>query len=97
MPPLMTLVIYDIRDDQLRLKVAEFLKSRGLRRVQWSAFLGPLTDSQRTDVVAGLRRLVRGERANVQVYPLTPASYSMRIVIGVPLYEEERGEGLLVT
>jgi CRISPR-associated protein Cas2 len=96
-PPLITLVIYDIEDDKLRSDVAAFLKSKGLRRVQYSAFIGPLTDSQRMDVVAGLRRLIKGGRNNVQVYPLTQASYNMRIMVGNPLYDDAREEGLVVT
>lgn len=87
---LITLVIYDIPDDNLRLKVAKYLRSKGLKRVQKSAFAGPLSSSDRTNLVAGLRKLVEGEKANIQVYPLTPASYNQRVVIGVELeYEDE--------
>jgi len=90
---MLTLVIYDITDDDLRLRVARFLRSRGLKRVQKSAFIGPLTSSERTDLVAGLRRLVRGhEKINIQIYPLTEASYRRRVVIGTELtYEDEEG------
>ena len=87
---LITLVIYDIPDDDLRLRVAKYLLSKGLKRVQKSAFAGPLTSSQRSELISGLRRLVAGRRANIQVYPLTPASYAQRVSIGVELsYEEE--------
>lgn len=88
---LITLVIYDIPDDKLRLKVAKYLKSKGLKRVQKSAFAGPLSSSGRVELIAGLKKLSRGERVNIQIYPLTPASYRQRVVIGVELdYEEER-------
>ena len=88
---MITLVIYDITEDDLRLRVAKFLRSRGLQRIQKSAFAGPLTAGQRADLVAGLRRLIRGhDRVNIQVYPLTEASYNQRIVMGVELkYDEE--------
>ena len=87
---LITLVIYDIPDDNLRLKVAKYLRSRGLRRIQKSAFAGPLSSSGRVELVAGLRRIVEGQKVNIQVYPLTPASYRQRVIIGVELdYEEE--------
>jgi len=87
----LTLVIYDITDDDLRLRVARFLRSKGLKRIQKSAFMGPLTSSERTNLVAGLKRLVRGyDKVNIQVYPLTEASYNRRVVIGVQLdYEED--------
>lgn len=84
-------MIYDITDDDLRLRVARFLRSKGLKRIQKSAFIGPLTSSERTNLVAGLKRLVRGyDKVNIQVYPLTEASYNRRVVIGVQLdYEED--------
>ncbi|MEL9991509.1 MAG: CRISPR-associated endonuclease Cas2 [Thermoproteus sp.] len=56
-------MIYDISDDELRLKVADFLKSRGLVRVQRSAFIGPSSTALKRDVEAGLRRLVQGRPA----------------------------------
>jgi len=87
---LITLVIYDIPDNSLRYQVARYLKSKGLKRVQKSAFAGPLTSAQRAELIAGLKRLITGKEANIQVYPLTPASYNQRVVLGVELkYEEE--------
>ena len=87
---MITLVIYDIPDDDLRLKVMKYLKSKGLRRVQKSAYAGPLTHAQRAELVAALRRLIKGRQANVQVYPLTEASFNQRVVLGVELrYDEE--------
>jgi len=87
---LITLVIYDITDDELRNKVASFLRMKGLKRVQKSAFLGDLTHSERVNMEAGVRRLIKDSKANVQVYPLTPACYSQRSVIGVEMsYDEE--------
>jgi len=87
---MLTLVIYDIPEDELRLKVAKFLKALGLTRVQKSAFLGSLTSWGRTELVAGLKRLVKNKKVNVQIYPLTQASFNMRICIGVELkYDEE--------
>ena len=41
------LVIYDIGDDLLRVRVAELLKDFGLERVQYSAFAGDLTRNRR--------------------------------------------------
>ena len=89
------LVIYDITDDGLRLKVASFLKSKGLVRVQKSAFLGRASAARRAEIEAGLRRLLRGEEnVNVQIYPIPPSSFRRRVVIGSRF--EEEGEGVLV-
>ncbi len=95
---LYVLVIYDISDDNLRTQIAQFLKSKGLKRIQRSAFLGPATPSLIREVEAGIRRLVRGyEGVNIQIFTLTPASYRSRVVIGDLKYDEEEGESILLT
>ncbi|MEM1598923.1 MAG: CRISPR-associated endonuclease Cas2 [Pyrobaculum sp.] len=90
------LVIYDISDDELRVKVADFLKSRGLVRVQRSAFIGPGSTALKRDVEAGLRRLVQGRSGvNIQLFLLTSACYKTRGVVGDVRYEWDGG--LVVT
>lgn len=97
---MMYIIIYDITDDALRTKVAQFLKSKGLRRVQWSAFVGELSSAQLKDVESGLILLMRrykraeGERRNIQIYPLTQKQFEQRIVIGD--VEEEEEENVLM-
>lgn len=88
---LITLIIYDITDDELRQTVAKYLRQKGLKRIQKSAFAGPLTSAQRSEIVAGLQRIIRGkEKVNIQIYPLTPSSFNQRIVLGVEMdYEKE--------
>jgi len=90
------LVIYDISDDALRLKVADYLKSKGLVRIQKSAFIGRAPRHLRVDIEAGLRRLARlgrekGGTVNIQLYPLPPSSFQRRVVIGDYLYDEAGG------
>ena len=87
---LITLVIYDITEDDVRLRVAKFLRSKGLTRIQKSAFIGNLTVSQRKDVENGLAKLIFGKKANIQIFPLTPASYSQRVVLGVELKYDDQ-------
>ena len=81
------LVIYDITDDNLRNKVANVLMAYGLVRVQKSAFLGKLTSEQLKDLRARIQRMIKGERANIQFYPLCPHCYIRRQEIGVPTVE----------
>jgi CRISPR-associated protein Cas2 len=87
---LVTLVIYDVTEDDIRLKVSKFLRAKGLTRVQKSAFIGSLSVAQRKDVENGLAKLIHGKKANVQIYPLTPASYSQRVVLGVELRYDDQ-------
>ncbi|AET32450.1 hypothetical protein P186_1013 [Pyrobaculum ferrireducens] len=90
------LVIYDISDDELRVRVADFLKSKGLVRVQRPAFIGPGSTALKREVEAGLAGLVRGRRGvNVQVFLLTGACYKTRSVVGDVRYEWDGG--LVVT
>jgi|BEDMetMinimDraft_2_1075160.scaffolds.fasta_scaffold19035_1 CRISPR-associated protein Cas2 len=89
---MMYVVIYDISDDNLRAKVAAFLKSKGLVRLQYSAFAGQLTSSQLRDVEGGIRILFRkmeGERKSLIIFPLTEPQYEKRIAIGETLKDEE--------
>ncbi len=80
----MVLIIYDITDDNLRNKVANTLLAYGLTRVQKSAFLGPLTKERLKDLKARLNRMIQGQRANIQFYPLCPHCCYRRDEIGVP-------------
>lgn len=91
---MITLIIYDISSDELRGRVASFLKTMGLKRVQKSAFAGLLTHSRRVEVIAGLRKLAKEGPVNIQVYPLTPASFNQREIIGVNI-DYDKGEELV--
>jgi CRISPR-associated protein Cas2 len=88
---LITLIIYDITDDELRQTVAKYLRQKGLKRIQKSAFAGPLTSAQRSEIIAGLQRIIKGkEKVNIQIYPLSPSSFNQRIVLGAEIdYEKE--------
>jgi len=88
-----TLIIYDISDDNLRLKVSETCKDFGLARIQKSAFLGPQTSSRRRELIARLRRILvnGGPRDNVQVFELEPVEVRSRMVIGSFSLVEEEG------
>jgi len=41
------LACYDIEHDRLRQQVADLLLKTGLERIQYSVFMGPLTDTQK--------------------------------------------------
>ncbi len=86
------LVIYDISDDKLRQRVADFLKSKGFTRVQKSAFVGRSLPAIKVEVEAGLRRLIKGQQGvNIQIYPIPPSSFNRRVVIGEFLFEDSGG------
>jgi CRISPR-associated protein Cas2 len=87
-------VFYDITDNELRNKVADFLKKKGMRRVQLSVFVGELNSSRLKDVEAGLRLIYRkskpGDMFMILILPVTDTLFKQRIVIGGK-YTEEKG------
>lgn len=94
---MMYIIVYDITDDGIRNKVADFLKKKGLSRIQYSVFVGDLTSSQLKDVESGLYLLIKGvkvedgERLNIIIFPLTQTQFNQRIVIGKEYRESEEG------
>ena len=65
---LQTLVVYDISDDDIRLRVSKACKRFGLARIQKSTFLGYLTSMQRKELAAVLRRILGDEDGNIQIF-----------------------------
>ncbi len=51
---LLTVVVYDIASDKIRLKIAEVCKDYGLDHVQYSVFSGPLDATRRNEMFARL-------------------------------------------
>jgi CRISPR-associated protein Cas2 len=90
-------VIYDISDNKRRFEMAAALKRLGLTRIQRSAFIGPYSSSIVSDIKNVARKIIDPQTDNVQIYPLTPASYRLRVVIGYEFSEtQEMGWGYVV-
>jgi len=86
-----TLVIYDISDDEVRLRVAEACKESGLVRIQRSAFLGRIDSQARKELKHRLTRILHGRAGNVQIFTICEADLRFREVIGEPFGCEEEG------
>ena len=86
---MMTLVIYDISDDRTRNKIASACKRFGLSRIQKSAFLGEMISSKRKELIDVLRRLIRGEKGNIQVFVICKPDLALRTVIGKEIEEND--------
>ena len=52
------IVIYDISDDKRRKKVSEYLKDRGLERIQLSVFGGYIKEEYKEKIIDELYSLV---------------------------------------
>lgn len=89
-----TLVIYDISDDGLRLRVADACRDFGLVRIQKSAFLGVLSSMRRRELIARIRVLLEkgGDlRDNVQFFVLEESQVKSRVVLGREVVVEQGG------
>ncbi len=90
-----TLVVYDISDDDIRLRVSETCKRFGLARIQRSTFLGYLSSMQRKELTAALRRILGDADGNIQIFVICRADLALREVLGKP-FEAYVKEEMLV-
>jgi CRISPR-associated protein Cas2 len=67
---MMTLVIYDISNDDDRTKLSNLLQDYGLERIQYSGFKGDLNTHDRHILAKEVKRFVTGERDSVYVLRL---------------------------
>lgn len=65
------LLLYDIEDDRIRLRVSSACLDFGLERIQFSAFFGRLTRNKRQEMQVRILREVNGENARLKVVPLS--------------------------
>lgn len=86
-----TLVIYDISDDEVRLKVAEACKEAGLARIQKSAFIGRIDSQKRKNLKHKLQRILGNSSGNIQLFLICEADMRFREIIGEPAVYEEEG------
>jgi len=93
-----TLVIYDISDDRSRVKVSTILKEFGLRRVQYSGFIGETNPNDREVLERLLRRYLTSERDSIYIVPLCNRCFSLLRVMAKSKREKERllGEDVVV-
>ncbi|MCL4436946.1 MAG: CRISPR-associated endonuclease Cas2 [Thaumarchaeota archaeon] len=67
---MLTLTIYDISDDGRRTALSKLLQNYGLRRVQYSGFLGDLNPNDREILAKEVGGFVEGETDSVYIIPL---------------------------
>lgn len=70
MDELRTLVIYDIEDDKIRLKISEACLDYGLVRIQYSAFLGTLNRNKREELFLRLCSLLEENPGKILLQPV---------------------------
>jgi len=67
-----TLFVYDITSDRVRNKVAQVCQDYGLTRIQYSAFLGTMSQTRQEELWLKCKRLIGNDTGNIQLFVLTP-------------------------
>jgi len=68
---MITLFVYDITSDRIRGKVAQTCLDYGLKRIQYSAFLGELNLNRQEELWLKCRRQIGEAAGNLQLFVLT--------------------------
>jgi CRISPR-associated protein Cas2 len=70
MEELRTLVIYDIENDKIRLRISETCLDYGLTRIQYSAFLGILNRNKREELFLRLTSILDDNAGKIMLQPI---------------------------
>ena len=70
MEELRTLVIYDIENDKIRLRISETCLDYGLVRIQYSAFLGALNRNKREELFLKLTSILDDNAGKILLQPI---------------------------
>ncbi len=96
---MVTLFVYDISNDRVRTKVSEICLDYGLKRIQYSAFLGDLSVNRQEELWLKCRRQLGKAVGNLQLFSLTPQDLARsRKYVKEPIASErleiKTGEGV---
>jgi len=81
------IVVYDISNDRVRTKVADFCLDYGLDRIQFSAFVGDLARTHQEELLLKIKKQLGRHAGNVQLFAICEKDWQMRLVI------EQKGKG----
>ena len=77
-----TYVIYDIVEDRIRKKIADACLDYGLKRIQYSAYLGDINATRRRGLEAKLTREFGDAEGKIEVISVCAKDFDQRTVIG---------------
>lgn len=75
-------VLYDIKKDKPRTKIAKKCKLAGLCRVQKSVFLGSLDENQKDTLELEVRELIDEETDSVYIFPMSKIELKQTALMG---------------
>ncbi|MBB6002609.1 CRISPR-associated endonuclease Cas2 [Arcicella rosea] len=75
-------VLYDIKNDKARTKVAKICKQSGLYRVQFSVFLGTIDRNMKDSLQLQIEDLINEETDSVYIFPMSKNELQETILLG---------------
>lgn len=75
-------VLYDIVKDKARTKASKRCQQAGLYRVQFSCFLGTLTQHQKDTLQLQLEELIDEETDKVYIFPMSRGELQQTALLG---------------
>jgi CRISPR-associated protein Cas2 len=75
------LLIYDIPDDRVRTKIADFCLDYGLDRVQYSAFMGDLSTNHQEELMLKITQRLGKAAGKIELFPICKQDWRGRISV----------------
>lgn len=75
-------VMYDIKKDKVRTKVAKFCKQAGLYRVQYSVFLGTLEANDKDSLELQIEDIIDETKDSVYIFPMSKNELQQTSLMG---------------
>lgn len=73
------LLVYDIPDDRVRQKIADFCLDYGLDRIQYSAFIGQLSRNHQEELMLRIRKRLGKKPGNIQLFAICAKDWESRL------------------
>lgn len=86
----LVLVVYDIGDSDARRKYSDYLKAKGLVRLQRSMFMGKISSQTLKDIVRVSRKYIDEDNDIIHIIPITLYAYNHITVLGKPFTDIRR-------
>ncbi len=84
------LLIYDIPNDGVRTKIADFCLDYGLDRVQYSAFLGDLGTNHQEELMLKIEAKLGKAAGRIALFPICKQDWRGRLGIEQGMEEDDK-------
>jgi len=75
-------IIYDIKEDKKRTRIAKTCKNKGLYRVQKSAFLGTLNKNQIDELKIMCEDIINPDEDSIYIFPMCEDDFKKVKLLG---------------